>query len=61
MESDPMYEYGTFRPQKQNIVTGEVSFAVPEFIRDTVRGLLDIGLTPRTGVYNPSALLDMAL
>jgi hypothetical protein len=61
MESDPMYEYGTFRPQKQNIVTGEVSFAVPEFIRDTVRGLLDIGLTPRTGVYNPNALLDMAL
>lgn len=59
--ADPMYEYGTFRPQKQNIVTGEVSFAVPEFIRDTVRGLLDIGLTPRTGVYNPNALLDMAL
>lgn len=60
-DRDPMYEYKDFLPRKQNIVTGETSFAIPEAARSFVRGLLDIGLTPQTGIYNPTALLDVAL
>lgn len=59
--SDPMYEYGTLLPKKTNIVTGESSLAYPEVVRDVVRGLLDIGTTRRTGVYNPNAFVDVML
>jgi len=61
LNKDPMYDYGTLLPVKKNIVTGESSLAFPEFARDIVRGLIDIGTTRKSGVYNPTALLDIAL
>ena len=59
--ADPMYEYGNIIPAKTNIVTGETSLAFPAIARDMVRGLLDLANTRRSGVYNPTALMDVAL
>ena len=56
---DPMYEYKSFIPRKTNIASGETSWAVPASVRGMLRSLLDIGTTPRTGVYNPEAALDL--
>ena len=61
LDKDPMYEYGSLLPIKENIVTGESSLAAPEFLRDMMRGLLGLGMTPETGVYNPNDLLDVAI
>ena len=57
--ADPMYEYGTILPYKKNIVTGENSWATPDIVRNVVGGLLSLGNTPKTGVYDPNALLDV--
>lgn len=57
MLEDPMYEYSDF--VKTNIASGETSFTTPSFIRGMLRSLLDIGTTPRTGVYNPAAAIDL--
>lgn len=59
--ADPMYEYGSILPAKTNIVTGESSLAFPDIVRDIVGGLLDLANTRRSGVYNPSSLMDVAL
>ena len=61
LTADPMYEYGTLLPIKQDITTGENSLAVPDILRDVVGGLLSLGNTPKTGVYDPNALLDVVL
>jgi len=59
--ADPMYEYGNIIPAKTNIVTGETSLAFPSIARDIIGGLLDLANTRRSGVYNPAALMDVAL
>ena len=59
--ADPMYEYGNIIPAKTNIVTGETSLAFPGIARDIIGGLLDLANTRRSGVYNPAALMDVAL
>ena len=59
--ADPMYEYGTILPYKKNIVTGENSWAAPDIVRNVVGSLLSLGNTPKTGVYDPNALLDVML
>ena len=59
--ADPMYEYGNIIPAKTNIVTGETSLAFPAIARDIIGGLLDLANTRRSGVYNPAALMDVAL
>jgi len=59
--ADPMYEYGNIIPAKTNIVTGETSLAFPAIARDIIGGLLDLANTRRSGVYNPTALMDVAL
>ena len=61
LTKDPMYEYGSLLPVKSNIVTGERSLAAPDMLRDVMRGLLGLGMTPETGVYDPQNLLDTVL
>jgi hypothetical protein len=61
LTKDPMYEYGSLLPIKQNIVTGESSLAAPEVLRDVMRGILGLGMTPETGIYDPQNLLDTVL
>lgn len=61
LERDPRYEYGNILPIKQDIVTGESSLAYPEIVRGLLGALIDLGSTPKTGVYNPNAILDIAL
>ena len=59
--ADAMYEYGTILPFKSNIVTGEKSLAAPEMVRSVMEGLLSLGNSPKTGVYDPNSLLDVML
>ena len=61
MTKDSMYEYGSLLPIKQDITTGAKSLAVPDMIRDITRGLLGLGMTPETGVYDPQNLMDVAI
>ena len=61
LAKDPMYDYGSLLPVKQNIVTGESSLAAPEVLRDVMRGILGLGMTPETGIYDPQNLLDVAI
>jgi len=58
---EPGYEYGDILPFRRNIETGDTELAAPSFIRDLVRGLIDLSQTPKTGVYNPQSLLDVML
>lgn len=59
--ADPMYDYGDIIPAKTNIATGETSLAFPGIVRDVVGGLLDLANMRRSGVYNPQAVMDVAL
>ena len=61
LAKDSMYDYGSLLPVKQNIVTGESSLAAPDMLRDVMRGILGLGMTPETGVYDPQNLLDTVL
>lgn len=61
LERDSRYDYGTLLPIKTDIVTGESSLAYPEVVRGLLGALIDLGSTPKTGVYNPNAILDIAL
>ena len=61
LTKDSMYDYGSLLPVKQNIVTGESSLAAPDMLRDVMRGILGLGMTPETGVYDPQNLLDTVL
>jgi hypothetical protein len=61
LTKDSMYDYGSLLPIKSNIVTGERSLAAPDILRDVMRGLLGLGMTPETGVYDPRDLLDVAI
>lgn len=61
LTKDPMYEYGSLLPVKSNIVTGERSLAAPDMLRDVMRGILGLGMTSETGVYDPQNLLDTVL
>lgn len=61
LERDSRYDYGTLLPMKTDIVTGERSLAYPEVVRGLLGALIDLGSTPKTGVYNPNAILDIAL
>lgn len=61
LDKDPMFEYGSLLPVKQNIVTGESSLGAPEIVRDVMRGLLGLGMTPETGIYDPDNLLNTVL
>ena len=58
---DPMYEYGSLLPIRSNIVTGEREMAMPDFGRDILRGLFSLGNTPKTGIYDPKAAMDVFL
>ena len=60
-ERDPRYDYGTLLPVKTDVVTGARSLAYPEVVRGLLSALIDLGSTPETGIYNPNALLDIAL
>ena len=55
---DPMYEYGSLLPIRENIVTGATEMAMPTMLRDMVRGLLDIGESRNSGVYRPDGLVE---
>ena len=61
LTKDSMYEYGSLLPMKSNIVTGERSLAAPDIVRDVMRGLLGLGMTPETGVFDPNDLLNTVL
>lgn len=61
VDYDPRYDYGMILPYKKDIVSGETSLAFPGIARDILGALIDLGNTPRTGVYNPNAILDAAL
>jgi len=56
---DPLYKYRDIAPFKENIVTGERSPALPSSVRGMIRAILDLGSSPRTGVYNPEAAIDI--
>jgi hypothetical protein len=61
LTKDSMYEYGSLLPIKTNVVTGNRSLAAPDIVRDVMRGLLGLGMTPETGVYDPDDLLNTVL
>ena len=61
LTKDPMYEYGSLLPVKTNVVTGKSSLAAPDMVRELMRGILGLGMTPETGVYDPQNLLDTVL
>ncbi len=61
IDENPLYERGTLLPYRQNIVTGENEMALPQVAVDVIRGLLDLGTTQKTGVYNPQSLFDAVL
>lgn len=61
VDYDPRYDYGMILPYKKDIVSGETSLAFPQIARGILGALIDLGNTPRTGVYNPNAILDVAL
>jgi hypothetical protein len=56
---NPMYDYGTFLPVRQNIVTGKSEMAMPSFLRDTIRGLIDVAESRNSGVFRPDGLFEM--
>jgi hypothetical protein len=56
---NPMYDYGAFLPVRQNIVTGKSEMAMPSFLRDTIRGLLDVAESRNSGVFRPDGLFEM--
>jgi hypothetical protein len=58
---EPGYEYGNILPYRRDIETGERELAAPSFIRDAVRGLLDLSSTPKTKVYNPQSIFDVMM
>lgn len=60
---DPNYEYSNILPYKKNLQTGENELDIPfgEPIRGLLETLVRIGATPQTGVYEPTALLDLVL
>lgn len=56
---DPMYDYGTFLPVRENIVTGESEMALGSAFRDMIRGLFDIAESRKSGVYRPDGLFEV--
>ncbi len=56
---DPMYDYGSILPVRENIVTGESEMAMPSVARDMIRGLFDIAESRKSGVFRPDGLLEM--
>jgi hypothetical protein len=56
---DPMYDYGTLLPVRENIVTGESEMAMPTILRDMVRGLLDVAESRKSNVFRPDGLLEV--
>jgi hypothetical protein len=56
---DPMYEYGSILPVRENIVTGESEMAMPTVLRDMVRGLFDVAESRKSGVYRPDGLFEV--
>ena len=56
---DPMYDYGTFLPVRENIVTGKSEMAMPSFARDMIRGLFDIAESRKSGVFRPDGLFEV--
>ena len=61
LTKDSMYEYGSLLPIKTNVVTGRRSLAAPDMVRDVVKGLLGLGMTAETGIYDPDDLLNTVL
>jgi hypothetical protein len=58
-QEDPMYDYGTFLPFRQNIVTGKNEMAMPSALRSVIRGLFDVAEAPESGVYRPDGLFEV--
>lgn len=63
---DPMYEYGDLLPRRKHLVTGEEDWgmangATPNVVRWVAEGLLGLGMTPETGIYDVNNLWDIAL
>jgi hypothetical protein len=54
-----VYNYGDILPVKRNNVTGEYSLANTGVVEDVLRGLLDIGLSRKSGMVKPTSILDM--
>jgi hypothetical protein len=54
-----MYDYGTFLPVRENIVTGKSEMAMPSFARDMIRGLFDIAESRKSGVFRPDGLFEV--
>ena len=61
LTKDPMYEYGTLLPWKENIVTGEGSPAVPDFLRTMLGGIFGVKSGLQQGIVNPNDLGDIFL
>lgn len=55
---DPMYDYGSLLPIRENIVTGESEMAMPSFARDMIRSLFDIAESRESNVYKGDAMVD---
>ena len=56
---DPMYDYGSILPVRENIVTGKSEMAMPSFARDMIRGLFDVAESRKSGVFRPDGLLEV--
>ena len=55
------YEYGDILPFRRNNETGDRELALPSFLRDAARGLIDLSTTRKTGVFNPQSIFDVML
>ena len=58
--NESIYNYGELLPIKRSVVTGDYSPAIPKFVDDIARGLLDLGQSRKSGVVNnSSSILDV--
>jgi hypothetical protein len=54
-----VYNYGDVLPIKRNKVTGDYSLSNTGLVEDVIRGLLDVGLSRKSGMVKPTSILDM--
>jgi hypothetical protein len=58
-KNEDVYNYGDVLPIKRNKVTGDYSLANTGIVEDIMRGLLDVGLSRKSGMAKPTSILEM--
>lgn len=60
LKKEPGWTYGSVLPLARNDTSGEMSFALPDFLRSTLGGAVDALAGPSTGELTPEALMALA-